>query len=117
MSIQGICMNIVVCIKQVPASSKVLIDPETGVMIRDGNNVKMNPFDLVICGKQTTDGDTAQVGPEIAEFLNMPHISYVDQIIEIKNNSIVVQYSTDEATMSFYLSFIWGLWELAYVYS
>jgi len=33
--------------------------------------------DMVICGKQAIDGDTAQVGPEMAEFLNIPHISYV----------------------------------------
>ena len=39
-------MNIVVCIKQVPASSDVKIDPVTGVLIRDGNNTKMNPYDL-----------------------------------------------------------------------
>lgn len=163
-------MNIVVCIKQVPASSNVQIDPVTGNLIRDANNTKMNPydlygietalrikeltgahvstismgppsaadvlteslwmgcddgylltdrkfagadvvatayalsqgirkignFDLIICGKQTTDGDTAQVGPEIAEFLNIPHISYVDKIVEVKENSIVVSVSMDE---------------------
>ncbi|HPN61290.1 MAG TPA: electron transfer flavoprotein subunit beta, partial [Bacilli bacterium] len=39
-------MKIIVCIKQVPASSQVQIDPLTGVLIRDGNNTKMNPYDL-----------------------------------------------------------------------
>lgn len=39
-------MNIVCCIKQVPASSNVEIDPVTGSLIRDGNNTKMNPYDL-----------------------------------------------------------------------
>ncbi|PKK86708.1 MAG: electron transfer flavoprotein subunit beta, partial [Tenericutes bacterium HGW-Tenericutes-8] len=39
-------MNIITCIKQVPASSNVKVDPITGVLIRDGQNVKMNPFDL-----------------------------------------------------------------------
>ena len=147
-------MNIMVCIKQVPASSEVKIDPVTGNLIRDGKNVKLNPFDLfaleaafqineriggsvhaltmgpdsaikvlkeaihmgankgtvisdrkfagadvlataytisqmidhignfdlVICGKQTTDGDTAQVGPEIAENLTIPHVPYVKEI-------------------------------------
>ncbi|MDZ5010546.1 electron transfer flavoprotein subunit beta, partial [Clostridium perfringens] len=34
---------------------------------------KSGEFDLIICGKQTTDGDTAQVGPEIAEYLDIPH--------------------------------------------
>ena len=39
-------MNIVVCVKQVPASSNVQIDPVTGTLIRDGSNTKMNPYDL-----------------------------------------------------------------------
>ncbi len=39
-------MKIITCIKQVPASSQVEVDPKTGVLIRDGNNVKMNPYDL-----------------------------------------------------------------------
>jgi electron transfer flavoprotein beta subunit len=163
-------MKIVTCIKQVPASSDVQVDPITGVLIRDGNNTKMNPydlyaietalrikeetnalvstitmgppsaktvlteslwmgcddatlitdrkfggadvvataytlsqgilksgnFDLIICGKQTTDGDTAQVGPEIAEYLHIPHIAYVDKIIEIKEKSIIVSTSMDK---------------------
>ncbi len=164
-------MKIVTCIKQVPASSKVDVDPVTGVLIRDGFNVKMNPYDLyaleasfnlkaiasnceihavtmgplsakqvleealymgcdqatlisdrrfagadvlatsytlsqliryigdydiVICGKQTTDGDTAQVGPEIAEFLNIPHIPYVVEVLEIKDSSIVIRSTYDE---------------------
>ncbi len=36
---------------------------------------EMGGFDLIICGKQTTDGDTAQVGPELAEFLGIPHVA------------------------------------------
>jgi electron transfer flavoprotein beta subunit len=43
----------------------------------------LGDFDLIICGKQTTDGDTAQVGPELAEFLNIPHASNVIDIREI----------------------------------
>ncbi|MBO3445917.1 electron transfer flavoprotein subunit beta/FixA family protein [Clostridium sp. CCUG 7971] len=52
---------------------------------------KVGSPDLIICGKQTTDGDTAQVGPEIAEFLNIAHITNVTKIIEVKENSIVVE--------------------------
>ena len=37
----------------------------------------MGNFDLIFCGKQTTDGDTAQVGPEMAEYLDIPHIANV----------------------------------------
>lgn len=168
-------MNIVVCIKQVPASSDVKIDPLTGVLIRDGNNTKMNPYDLygietalrikeqngavvktismgpppakavleeslwmgcdegllisdrkfggadvvataytisqgirklgdadlIICGKQTTDGDTAQVGAEIAEYLQIPHIAYVEKILEVKKDSITVCASMDKTIETF----------------
>ena len=44
---------------------------------------KMGDFDIILTGKQTTDGDTAQVGPEIAEYLEIPHISNVLKIIEV----------------------------------
>jgi len=163
-------MKIITCIKQVPASSNVEVDPKTGVLIRDGNNVKMNPFDLyaletayqiknrrenvsihsitmgppsativlkealfmgsdeatlisdrrfagadvlatsytlsqliqliggydlIVCGKQTTDGDTAQVGPEIAEFLGIPHVPYVKEVLEVKEKSIILRSGYD----------------------
>lgn len=52
---------------------------------------KMGNIDLIICGKQTTDGDTAQVGPEMAEFLGIPHVANVRRIVEIKDESIVVE--------------------------
>ncbi|MBX4261868.1 electron transfer flavoprotein subunit beta/FixA family protein [Clostridium estertheticum] len=158
-------MEILVCIKQVPGTSNVEVDPVTGVLKRDGVDSKMNPFDLfaletalkikeskgglikvitmgppqakdvireaymmgadegalisdrkfagadvlatsytisqgvrkmgkfdlILCGKQTTDGDTAQVGPEMAEYLNIPHIANVLKIIELKEKSIVVE--------------------------
>lgn len=172
-------MNIIVCIKQVPGSSNVKIDPQTGVLIRDGNNAKMNPYDLyaletalrmkescgatvktlsmgppsarkvleeslwmgcdsgvllsdrrfggadvvatsytlsqgirqmgtydlIICGKQTTDGDTAQVGAEMAEWLQIPHVAYVDQIIEVKEKSVIVQSGTEKTTDQWEVSF------------
>ncbi len=157
-------MDIVVCIKQVPDTAEVRINPETGTLIRDGVPSIINPYDLhaieaglsikesiggkvtvitmgppqaesalrdaismgaddavlisdrafagsdtwataytlskaigliggdiIICGKQAIDGDTAQVGPELAEFLNIPHISYVRKIHSISNNSIRVE--------------------------
>jgi electron transfer flavoprotein beta subunit len=52
---------------------------------------KIGNSDLIICGKQTTDGDTAQVGPEIAEFLGIPHVANVRKIIEVKEDSIIVE--------------------------
>jgi len=158
-------MEILVCIKQVPGTSKIEVDPITGVLKRDGVDSKMNPydlyaietalrikeqeggtikvismgppqakdvikeafmmgadegalvsdrkfagadvlatsytisqgvrkmgnFDLILCGKQTTDGDTAQVGPEMAEYLEIPHIANVLKIIELKEKSVVVE--------------------------
>lgn len=147
-------MNIIVCIKQVPGTNKVNVDPVTGTLIRDGVAAKMNPydlyalemglrlkekyggtlkvlsmgpfsalevireaiymgadggilisdrkfggadvlatsytlcsgilamgeFDLILTGKQTTDGDTAQVGSELAEHLKVPHAAYVREL-------------------------------------
>jgi electron transfer flavoprotein alpha/beta subunit len=162
-------MNIVVCMKQVPDTAEVKINPETGTLIREGVPSIINPFDMhaieagiqikekvggkvtvvtmgppqaeaalreaiamgaddalllsdrafagsdtwatsytlakaigklgadiIICGKQAIDGDTAQVGPETAEFLNIPHISYVRKIEEASQNSIRVQRMMDE---------------------
>ncbi|WXR62043.1 electron transfer flavoprotein subunit beta/FixA family protein [Peptostreptococcaceae bacterium AGR-M142] len=52
---------------------------------------KINEVDLIICGKMTTDGDTAQVGPEMAEFLDIPHIANVTRIIEINEKDMIVE--------------------------
>jgi len=146
-------MNIVVCLKQVPDTNEVRIDPKTGTLIREGvpsiinpddknaleealvlkekYNAKVTvlsmgppqaekalrealsmgadeailltdrafagadtlatsralaaalkniPFDIVFAGRQAIDGDTAQVGPEIAEHLNLPQITYVEKV-------------------------------------
>ena len=163
-------MKIIVCIKQVPGTSQVQIDPKTGVLIRDGVSTKMNPYDLfalesalrlreerggevvtlsmgppqareailesfymgadegylltdrkfagadvvatsytlsqgvekitdyslILCGKQTTDGDTAQVGPEMAEFLNIPHATNISEILEITDDYIIVRMNQEE---------------------
>lgn len=162
-------MNIVVCIKQVPDTAEVRINPETNTLIRDGVPSIINPYDMhaieaglqirdkvggkvtvitmgppqaemalrdaiamgaddavlltdrafagsdtlatsytlskaveklgadiVICGKQAIDGDTAQVGPEMAEFLNIPHISYIRKIDDVKPDLMRVQRLMDE---------------------
>jgi electron transfer flavoprotein beta subunit len=162
-------MNIVVCIKQVPDTAEVRINPETNTLIREGVPSIINPYDMhaieaglrirestggrvtvitmgppqaesalreaismgvddailitdrafagsdtlatsytlsraasklgpdiIICGKQAIDGDTAQVGPEMAEFLNIPHISYVKKIEEIRPDYIKVQRLMEE---------------------
>lgn len=147
-------MNILVCVKQVPDTSEIKIDPQTNTLIRQGVPSIVNPFDknaveaalqlkekhggkvvvismgppqakdalkeclamgadeaylisdrafggadalatsytltagirklgdfdMIICGKQAIDGDTAQVGPEIAENLGIPQITYVAKV-------------------------------------
>ena len=163
-------MNIVVCIKQVPGTTQVKINPETGTLIRDGVEAVVNPFDeyaieealrirervggvvkvvtmgppqadavlrtaismgadegilisdrafagsdtwatsytlssgikslgqvdLIICGKQAIDGDTAQVGPGVAEMLDIPYVAWVRKVEEITNSSIKVERLMDE---------------------
>ena len=51
---------------------------------------KLGRFDLIICGEKTVDGDTGQVGPEIAEHLGIPHVAYVSKIERITKKSIIV---------------------------
>ena len=48
-------------------------------------------YDLIICGRQAIDGDTAQVGPQIAEKLGIPQVSYVEEISEIADDHLVVR--------------------------
>ncbi len=51
---------------------------------------KIGDFDLIIAGMQTVDGDTGQVGPEIAEFLDIPHVSFAEDIKDFNVDSISV---------------------------
>jgi electron transfer flavoprotein beta subunit len=53
-------------------------------------------FDLYLCGQQTTDGDTAQVGPSIAALLNLPHISFVKQLSNERRTITVQSVSNDD---------------------
>ena len=161
-------MKIVVCIKQVPDTTVIKINPVTGTLIRDGVPSIMNPddkgglemalqlkdqygahvtvitmgppqadailreayamgvdkailltgrefggadtlatshtiaaalknleYDLIIAGRQAIDGDTAQVGPQIAEHLGLPQISYVVGF-DIKDGKYIVKKETEE---------------------
>ena len=163
-------MKILVCVKQVPGSNNVEVDPATGVLKRSGIPSKINPydlygietalsltetfggtvetltmgppqakaviqetvcmgvrsgtvltdrkfagadvlataytisqgirkcgeFDLIICGKQTTDGDTAQVGAEVAEYLDLPNVSNVLSVDEFRDNTLYLTAGLDE---------------------
>ena len=167
-------MKILVCVKQVPGSSNVEVDPVTGVLKRSGIPSKINPydlygietaltlterfggsvesltmgptqakaviqetvcmgaqrgtvltdrkfagadvlataytisqgirkcgeFDLIICGKQTTDGDTAQVGAEVAEYLGLPNVSNVLSVEDCRDGKLWVTANLDDKIVS-----------------
>jgi electron transfer flavoprotein beta subunit len=57
---------------------------------------KLEPYDLVICGRQTIDGDTGQVGPELAEMLEVPFIAYVSRVEEVRENYLRVERTIEE---------------------
>ena len=57
---------------------------------------KIAPFDLILCGKQAIDGDTAQVGPGLAKRLNIPYVSYVRKIIGFKNDVLSLHRLMDD---------------------
>jgi len=59
---------------------------------------KLGGYDLVFCGRQAIDGDTAQVGPQVAEKLGIPQITYAESIIDLKDNVIVVRRAFDLGT-------------------
>jgi electron transfer flavoprotein beta subunit len=59
---------------------------------------KSGPFDLVFCGRQAIDGDTAQVGPQVAEKLGIPQITYAESILELKDGEITVQRALEGGT-------------------
>jgi electron transfer flavoprotein beta subunit len=53
--------------------------------------VKKVPYDIVLCGRQAIDGDTAQVGPQLAEKLGLPQITYVEKLIAFENHAVTIQ--------------------------
>jgi electron transfer flavoprotein beta subunit len=59
---------------------------------------KAGPFDVVLCGRQAIDGDTAQVGPQLAEKLGIPQITYAETIVEIDPEHIVAERALDHGS-------------------
>jgi len=53
--------------------------------------VKKINYDIVLCGRQAIDGDTAQVGPQLAEKLGVPQITYVEELIELNGKTITAR--------------------------
>lgn len=52
---------------------------------------KIGDFDIIVGGRQAIDGDTAQVGPQIAEKLNLPQVTYAEEIISAEDGKVVVK--------------------------
>ena len=61
---------------------------------------KTGPYDLIVCGKQTTDGDTAQVGAEMAEWLDIPHVVNVKSIDNLADDAIAVTVDLPDCTLA-----------------
>ncbi len=59
--------------------------------------MRLSPFDLVICGRQAIDGDTAQVGPQVAEKLRLPQVTYVERVLECRNERMVIRRNLGRA--------------------
>lgn len=57
---------------------------------------KLGSFDVIVCGRQAIDGDTAQVGPQIAEHLDLPQITYVEGVKYDGKKTLTVKKSTEE---------------------
>lgn len=52
---------------------------------------RIGEYDLVFCGRQAIDGDTAQVGPQVAEKLGLPQVTYAESIISLEGDEIIVE--------------------------
>ncbi len=61
--------------------------------------------DLIICGKQTTDGDTAQVGPALAEHLGVPHAAWVSKILEADERGLLVEQDLTDSVLQVKLEY------------
>jgi electron transfer flavoprotein beta subunit len=53
-------------------------------------------YDLVLAGRQAIDGDTAQVGPQVAEFLEIPQVTYVCEVQDLADDKVIVKRQVDD---------------------
>ncbi len=70
----------------------------TSLILKSAIEAKAKKFDIIMAGRQAIDGDTAQVGPQIAEKLNIPQVTFVTEIESIKNNTLRLSRLSDEGT-------------------
>ena len=59
---------------------------------------KLGEYTMVFCGRQAIDGDTAQVGPQVAEKLGIPQITYAESVVDLDGDEIVVRRAFDLGT-------------------
>lgn len=57
---------------------------------------KMGAYDIILCGRQAIDGETAQVGSQVAERLSVPQITYAEEILDVNNGHIIVRRRIDD---------------------
>jgi len=62
--------------------------------------LKTLKYDLIIAGYQAIDGDTAQVGPQVAEFLNIPQVTYLSEIVALNGRELIVKKRTDSEILT-----------------
>ncbi len=60
---------------------------------------KVGDFDLILCGEKTVDGDTSQIGPQVAERLGIPHMSFVSEISDVSEDKINVTIETASGSL------------------
>jgi electron transfer flavoprotein beta subunit len=70
----------------------------TSLILKSAIEAKVKNFDIIMAGRQAIDGDTAQVGPQIAEKLNIPQLTFVTDVEEVKNGKIKLSRLSDEGT-------------------
>lgn len=59
---------------------------------------KIGEYDIILCGRQAIDGDTAQVGPQVAQMLGLPQVTYVRRIISLAGGELVMERSVENGT-------------------
>ena len=59
---------------------------------------RIKDYDIVLCGRQAIDGDTAQVGPQAAEKLNIPQVTYAEEITDISEKKITIRRRLERGT-------------------
>src|SRR4030042_1959943 len=91
-------MNIVVCMKQVPGKFNIEIDPQTDTLIRGGTDNIIGPFEInAVEGHiRLQENQRGQVGPQLAEMLQLPFVSCVSKIEEVADGHITVQRMAEE---------------------